>query len=451
MRYLSSVPAGLAALSLSVATGQYVEAQVTRLTVRGSVFDSLRGKPLERAFITMGGNERAVETGPDGRFEFDSIAPGVYTVTAQHPLFDSIGLSGIAVSASIRTGTREIKLAVPSFETLWRTTCRGNAPKDSGIVFGTVRHASTGSPIADVSVELSWVEVVLNGTKHIVERHWSVDTRTNETGGYAFCGIPRETNIRLSAHNDSSASGSIEIPPTPLRIGRRNLLIGTSSNRAPRGAIAGTVVDTGGAPIVGARVLVRDGREVRTDADGRFLIPDTPTGTRQVDVIAIGLAPSSEIVDVPAGGTASVVVKVQRMLELDTVHSKAARGNRVLASEFTIRRKLGFGYSRDSTDIAKYSHFVDALGTIPSLNVRTGSSSISMTVPDGHGATCTPEVFIDGVSASIAHIIDLFPNEVAGVEVYPRPGEIPQRFVRPGIRPRCGAVLVWTMYGFRNR
>ena len=116
MRNLQSVVIALFVACLSGRAG----AQREPVTLHGFVFDSLRGHPLRDAAVIISSNIPVIRTDEAGRFRADSVPPGVYDITAQHPLFDSIGLSGLTVHAVVRTGAREIALAVPSFETLWR-------------------------------------------------------------------------------------------------------------------------------------------------------------------------------------------------------------------------------------------------------------------------------------------------------------------------------------------
>ena len=49
------------------------------------------------------------------------------------------------------------------------------------------------------------------------------------------------------------------------------------------------------------------------------------------------------------------------------------------------------------------------------------------------------------------HLLDLYPREVAGVEVYATAAHAPPQYTRVGIQAQCGIILVWTKYGFRNR
>ena len=95
--------------------------------------------------------------------------------------------------------------------------------------------------------------------------------------------------------------------------------------------------------------------------------------------------------------------------------------------------------------------FLNVLRVIPSVNVQYRARNLSITMPNGVGGSCTPRILIDGGEASIGHLIDLVPKEVAAVEVYARGAQIPARYAQVGIQSLCGIVLVWTKYGMRNR
>jgi Carboxypeptidase regulatory-like domain len=445
-RVLISVYVGLCAFAQS--TG----AQRGAVPVRGVVFDSLRGKPLSNAFVTIAGVSGASATDSHGRFRFDSVAPGVYTVTAQHPVLDSIGLSGLATRTTIEAGGHDVQLAVPSFETLWRSSCPGKVPRDSGIVFGSVRSAMNGRPVADAAVQLSWADLLLDSKRSVVQRQFHIDTRTNARGGYAVCAVPPRTEFSMRAANDTSASGLIVVAPIEIRVRRFDLLIGPVTSAARQsGAIVGLVTDPQGQLISGARVLLESLPEARTDADGHFRLDDVPAGTRQLQVISIGVAPAFAVADVLPRDSVAVSVRLEKAVTLSAVRSMAAGGNRVFAVEFDARRRSGFGYSRDSTEIARYPRFPNALRDVPGLNVREMPAGLTITVSNEKGGFCEPEVLIDGASAAFGHLIDLHPDEVAALEVYVRSAHIPPRFVPTGIQPQCGMILVWTKYGFRNR
>ena len=441
----------LAALAISAAG-----AQRPAVHVRGIVFDSLRGQPIRNAFVGIGGADGStISTDDHGRFRFDSVAPGAHTFIVHHAVLDSIGFFGLSAHATITDGETEVQLAIPSFATLWRAACgKGRVPADSGIIYGTVRDIRSGSPVAGASVVLTWSDLLLDRKKHrVVERAYRVDTRANATGGYAICGVVADLGVRLHASTDSTASGVVRLPPAGIRVQRHDLALGPrSTDPVTRGTIVGLVTGSDDEPIMGARVRVDSLPDAVSDAAGHFMLTDVPSGSIQLEVLAIGIEPTSRVLEVVAAETTHVAVQLQTTVMLDGMRTTAAAAmGRVFASEFTARRALGFGHSMDSTTIVRYDQFVSVLQSIPDLNVRLKSSSLSITVPDGQGGSCAPDVLIDGAPATNGHLLGLFPREVAGLEVYTTSAHVPSRFARVGIQPQCGMILVWTKYGFRNR
>jgi protocatechuate 3,4-dioxygenase beta subunit len=55
------------------------------VTVNGLAFDSLRGVPLPNAFVTIEGRSRATTSDAKGRFTFDTLPPGTYTLRCSTP------------------------------------------------------------------------------------------------------------------------------------------------------------------------------------------------------------------------------------------------------------------------------------------------------------------------------------------------------------------------------
>ena len=442
------------ALLAALALPALATAQRPLVPVHGFVFDSLRSRPLRNAFVVMAGGQ-TISTDEHGRFVFDSVAPGVYTFTVHHAVLDTIGVPGLSRHATITDGENEVRLAVPSFATLWRAACgHGRAPSDSGIIYGTVRDIRTGIAVRDAAVALTWNDLLLDRTTHrVVERHYRVDTRTNASGGYAICGVVPDLTVRLRASTDSTASGVIALAPDRIRVQRHDLAVGpVRADSASRGTITGVVTGTEAEPILGAHVRIDTLPDAVTDGEGRFTLTRVPTGSVQFDVLSLGVEPATRIVEVMPGETTHVAVKLQTIVTLDGVRTTASAAmSRVFAAEFTLRRNSGFGYSMDSTTIVRYPQFVNVLQTVPSLTVRLRSSTLSITVPDGKGGECAPDVLIDGAPATNGHLLGLFPNEIAGLEVYPTSAHVPARFARAGIQDQCGMILVWTKYGFRNR
>lgn len=428
-------------------------AQTRIVAVRGTVFDSLRGQPLRNAFVSMAGGH-VISTDERGRFQFDSVVPGVYTFTVHHAMLDSIGFSGLTAHTSVTEGTVEIRLGVPSFATLWRAACgRRRAPSDSGIVYGTIRDAGDGRPISDASVVLAWSDYLLDKTRRIVERRYQIETQSNANGGYAICGVATELALHVRAATDSSASGTIELAAAGIRVQRRDLTIGpVDGDSSSRGSIVGVVTTDSGRAIPDARVSTDGIAEVRTDSAGGFTFRNLPAGTRQITVMAIGAEPVAPVVDVSANETTTLAIHLHNAVMLSGMRTSAIGGRgRTFAAEFTERRKSGFGSSMDSTQIVRYDQFVNVLRAMPGLNVQLRNANLTISVSNGRGGSCAPDVRIDGALAAFGHLLDLFPREVSGIEVYTTAAHVPMQYSRIGIQPQCGMILVWTKYGFRNR
>ena len=450
LRALSSLLVVSAVLALPALAQQ--QQQQRLLPLRGFVFDSLRGLPMRDAFVSIAGHAEVITTDARGRCQFDSVAPGPHEVMAQHPILDSIGLSGLSAHATVSAATNEVRLAVPSFATLWRAACgNGVVPKDSGIVYGTIRDAARGTPVANALVELVWSDLVLDRTRHVRERRWRIETRSNQVGGYAACGVTPDLGLEIHAVLDNRETGRIGLSAVTSRVQRRDLVLGAAPGVRETGTVSGFAIDQSGQPLGDVRVIVDSLPEVRTGDDGGFTVGLVPTGTRQVRVLRVGSAAVAVPVDVTPGSAANVIVTVPKITGLAPVETRAERNVRLFAAEFEERRRRGFGYVRDSSEIIKYDELLSLFRSIPSMMVQYRRSNLSITVPNGSGGACTPRVMIDGAEVALGLLLDLLPREVAGVEVYVRGSHIPARFTQTGIQPQCGIILVWTKYGMRNR
>jgi hypothetical protein len=234
---------------------------------------------------------------------------------------------------------------------------------------------------------------------------------------------------------------------------RRDLVIGPSSDAdsARRGLIMGTVSDAAGGPFAAARILLDGGAAYRSGNDGRFIIPNAPTGTHQLEISSIGMVPVVSVIDVGVHDTAVVATQLRASNVLNGVNVTGSRTGRILATEFAERRKTGRAYVMDSTDVAKHRNLPNALTGIPGTFIDSRVGLLNVTMSSGRGGDCSPTVLIDGSEAQFGHLVDLLPAEVAGVEVYVRPTMIPAQFYKGGDPPKCGMILVWTKYGFRLR
>jgi len=423
-------------------------AQGRLVQVRGFAFDSVRGAPLGGAVITMAGDVRTVRADTHGRFTFDSVTPGPHTFSAQHAALDSLGFSGITTRTNVTDGHDEIRIAGPSFATLWRSVCGTNRiPKDSGFVYGTVRDAGTQNAVPNATIDLTWLDLRVDRSKRISQSWYRGQTHSDAGGNYYICGVPFETGTRIRAATDSATSGLIDLSSGTLRVQRRDLSLGAATDSGARqfGVVSGFVADSAGRPVADARVVADGVPELRSGSDGRFLVRGMPVGTRQVEVLSIGMAPVVWIVEVTLTDTAQGMATMRRITVLDVVRVTASPAVRRLVRDIDERRTSGFGYVKDSTQIANHGNMFSVMFEFPSVRVERknvyGDFVVTM---NGTGANrCVANVIIDGQKADFDQLNFLRPADIAVLEVYPRRMSLPMQFIR---FDDCGAIVVWTKW-----
>lgn len=423
-------------------------------SVAGVVFDSVRGRPIAGAMVTVGAG-RLTRTDERGRFRFDSVPEGTRTISVQHASLDTLGIFGISRTANV-DGNTEVQLGVPSLATLWRNACgTADPPADSGIVYGVVRDVRTRQPVPDARLELVWSELALRSVndssgKTVVERHFRGETRTVANGGYAFCSAPTETLVRVHAVVDARTTGAIELETGSLRVHRLDLMIGAGANRS--GLVVGHLSDDNGDPFVDARVLLDDSIEVRSEFDGRFVFHDAPVGSHQIVARYIGAAPTRSTIDIVPGDTTAVAMTMARVTRLATTNVTSLERASMLREGWEARQLMYHRFMIDSTEIARHSSLRNVFQTLPNTRVRaTGAAGFTLVVPDRRGGgTCTPDLRVDGVLINdYGQLLAVPPNRVVGIEVYPFASQVPPELQRGGIQHTCGLVAVWTKWGFR--
>lgn len=216
-------------------------------------------------------------------------------------------------------------------------------------------------------------------------------------------------------------------------------LAASSLQAQARGSMSGMVLDeASGAPIQGAAVTILD-QDVRaeTDDEGRFLLPDIPSGEVALRVEAGGYSSVVEQVEVSSVDVAFLRVELPRMeamldrLLVQSDRRSAGRGH----SEAEVRR-------RESSESA-----VDLLASeVPGVNVSRAAgivgsgASIRIRGVSTITGTNDPAIFLDGIridgggsplqggGAAVAlHALDLIPaDEVDRIRVLRGPSAASQ-------------------------
>jgi hypothetical protein len=379
-----------------------------------------------------------------GRFVIDSVPLGTYRATLEHERLDTLGISSVMTTVNVRGPIDSLRVGTPSARTLWSRFCAGDAPYDSGFVFGVVRKPLTRETVAKQPIVASWTELNRAGGA-LSQKEYRLESSTAEDGAYALCGLPTEAVVHIASGADSTAAelDVILSRATPMR--RQDV---TLADVKSSGSVRG-VITSAGKPLANARVSIGNRPEVRTNTFGRFVIPSAPVGTQQLEIQAIGFTPAARIIDVPAD-TVTVAITLDRAVVLDSVRVTSSTVR--LAREFGERRARHVGFFKDSTEIEMHAALEGVFIGMPVVTRRPragGDLQVQLGV-DSRGRPCYAQIFVDGMR-SAGRLSTLQMSDLAAIEVY-RMGEMPRdlagRLGVVSITPPC-AVVAWTKSGIR--
>jgi hypothetical protein len=253
--------------------------------IRGVVIDSLLGATLPGAEVRVARLNRTVVTDSTGRFVFDSVPPGEWTVAFRHPSLDSLKIIDSGTLVRVFAGaSAPVTLATPAFEAIRDRFCAETADSLSPTVaFGSV-HATDGSRVR-INVAVSWM---LGGASGGSARPGSVRTSVEgESQVWVACGIPRYAWFHATVHDSTRSASAF------LQMGSRDIAVGDLVLSSRSGPLEGTVRDPDGRPVRAARIsLVGTGTASESDKSGAFALRDVPGSTVTLDVRAAGYQPS---------------------------------------------------------------------------------------------------------------------------------------------------------------
>jgi hypothetical protein len=393
-----------------------------------------------------------------GNYRLGDVPAGAYLLGFYHALLDSIGIEPPVVRISIdgtsgRTPHR-VDLGVPSAAGIITAVCgsRSDRKDSSGVVVGHLYDAASRQAVSGGTVVAEWQRVAVVNKRIEVSTPQLIATTTS-SGGFAFCGAPRDDDITLTAVRGRDTTGSVTLHVPAAGFAHQQLYV-DNVGLAPQRRLVGTVVDAGShRPVAGAQVTIA-GTELSalTNDRGAFGISGAPGGSRAILVRAVGYAPERRTVEILSDQPASVDVGLTSLKTmLDTMRITARPLYSQDATGFDQRRKSGFGRFFDSTDVA-HLHPFEATRLLEEVGgVRLSGSGAKLRVFMGTSRLCEPAIFVDGVSLPDFTGADLnamvAPEEISGMEVYVSAGSAPVQYksVRSsGNAGPCGSILVWT-------
>jgi hypothetical protein len=192
-------------------------------TITGVITDSTGQLPLRGTVVALSGTPFSTEVDSLGRFRFDSIAPGAYTLLASNAAYAVFGQLADDQPLTLEAG-KEHRATMRAITTTQLRTIVCDAaraaaplfskappppPPDAATVRILVTRAHSGSALTHFPVWLRWVDpeqvdsakprtiqqMLQDGVKKT--RLQGVQSITDENGGVTFCGVPPDTQLEL--------------------------------------------------------------------------------------------------------------------------------------------------------------------------------------------------------------------------------------------------------------
>lgn len=227
-------------------------------------------------------------------------------------------------------------------------------------------------------------------------------------------------------------------------------------------AIAGTVRSSiNGLPIGGVTVTVRGTRVFGvSDSAGAFTLTGLPSGQRTVRVLypdSVPHNPGDTLAydqDFTLHGRTTLRLSV--LLDLDAqvltpvvVEENTSRAERSLAGFFD-RKKQGIGTFYTRADLDRlHAPTPQTLLTQAGVTMRCRLRRCVPLVYQGGGAggqLCVMSLFVNGLRVATDYLDAVRVEDLAAVEVYLHPFDVPARFRIGFGRDDCGAVLLWVKH-----
>ncbi len=471
------VPVGIVLVALSVfgpsAAAQGVgparpmvdRSRAGNAMVYGVVHDSIAGQPLTAAVVQLVVDDslanfgRTIVSDTNGRYSFDDVPAGRYTIGFFHPMLDSLGLEPM-LRAIVVTGGGPVRadLAIPSPSRLRTAICGAPTAQSPGaVLIGSVRDAHGRAPAAGVTVIAEWVELTF-GTGGMTRRMPRRLATTRESGWFSICNVPGPGVLMLMASRGGDSTAAVEVQMPAAGVQRRELYLGTArviavgDSARPLhlgdGRLSGSVrATTDGRPLAGAQVGIVGGPQTRANERGEWFLTDAPPGTRLLEVRAVGFYPERRTVDIVDSVAPLRVALATFKSVLDTMKINASRTVDQNLMGFQARRRSSVGRFLGPSDIAARMPIVtsELFRSVPGLFLdRTMDAEEKVMMRGLFEDRCEPAIYINGqwMNALTSADLDGYirPAEIAGIEVY-MAGQVPAQF-QPGLGG-CGSLVFW--------
>jgi hypothetical protein len=411
-------------------------------TVRGIVFDSLLKAPLQ-GLTVMADIEGATST-TDDLGAFMLVTKGtIKRLSAFGEFLDRTGIGSLSAVLTPQSNRNAIILATPSIETVRARLCPGvkfEAGREA-IIFGSARSAAKNGPLlSGVRIHASWDPNAPGDNPDLAR---VVDTKTDSAGGYYLCSVPPIAPVYVVAYSKQYNSGTIAVPGDSVPLRKQDLVLGAEDKK---GTVRGVVRDSRRQGITTAIVDI-DGVEIGTgtDSQGRFIIPNVPTGSRSLMARAIGYSPIIMQIDVTEEGAPDLTIDLTKTVFLPGVKVTERTAVPMMKADYEERKKLGFGIFIDTAQINPLHNTRSIFQGRQGLMIEGNPPQMTLYMYAANGY-CQPTVKIDGFTSDTQVLVDYPKSNIAAVEIYTKASLAPAKYAP--IMSSCGLILIWSKGSF---
>jgi TonB-dependent receptor len=150
------------------------------------------------------------------------------------------------------------------------------------------------------------------------------------------------------------------------------VLLGSSAAVAQVGAVSGTIKDSSGAVLAGARVELDHGGSAVSEGQGQFTIPNVAPGSHTITANYVGFAPTTTTVAVTAGQTArvNIALDVASKNDIVIVSVERAHGEAEAVNEEKIADNILNVLPSEVITSLPNANIADAVGRLPGVTLE---------------------------------------------------------------------------------
>jgi hypothetical protein len=186
------------------------------MVLYGTVVDSLSGRSVPYARVTLGGTTRQAVADVSGRFSIAGMLPGQYTLQVQTSTLDSLGTTWHTPVEF--ADESEVYLArMPTVDALVESLCPAPPARGTGILVGAIKVTGDSQPARDLDVRAEWIEGQVDPRSNVIMKRTphALEVRTDANGTFRICGIPIDAQIHVrTALSDGIAARGRIVPGT---------------------------------------------------------------------------------------------------------------------------------------------------------------------------------------------------------------------------------------------